>query len=184
MWSTSSSPFILWLFWRVIALIRQSLKLYLLHLNIDLVSHPVNSKEVVQIQPFLFPSKNWDISFLGRFLWSICPMWLNYCKFFWMWIFSIFARAAYLKDLLSSFSIHLFNGISIFVGHLISKKEEQCDNTPPADPHYLNHPNYSSLMVFLISSQGYFTFLYGHTTHNLNNREGGRKEEQTIRGLG
>ena len=35
-------------------------------------------------------------------------------------------------------------------------------------------------MVFLISGQGYFTFLYGYATHN---REDGRKEEQTV-GLG
>ena len=43
------------------------------------------------------------------------------------------------------------------------------DNTPLADPHYLNHPNYSwpldHLVVFLISGQGYFTFLYRPTTY-------------------
>ena len=39
-------------------------------------------------------------------------------------------------------------------------------------------------MVFLISGQGYFTFLYGHIKHNPHIQEGGRKEEETITGLG
>ena len=60
-----------------------------------------------------------------------------------------------------------------------------CENTPPADPHYLNFPNYSwpsgRLVVSLISGQGYFTFLYGHTKHNIHNREGGRKENKQSR---
>ena len=33
-------------------------------------------------------------------------------------------------------------------------------------------------MVSLISGQRYFTFLYGHTKHNIYNREGGRKENK------
>ena len=48
-----------------------------------------------------------------------------------------------------------------------------------ASPHYLNLLNHSwpsnHLVVSLISSQGYFTFLYKHTKHN---REGGRKENK------
>ena len=51
-----------------------------------------------------------------------------------------------------------------------------------ANPYYLNQPNCSwpleSSSVFLISGQGYFTFLYRYAKHN---RGGGRKEEQTIR---
>ena len=38
-----------------------------------------------------------------------------------------------------------------------------CNNPAPADPYYLNNPNYSRLLdplvVFLISGLGYFTFL-------------------------
>ena len=37
------------------------------------------------------------------------------------------------------------------------------------------------LMVSLISSQGHYTFLYGHTKHN---REGGRKEQTNKHGSG
>ena len=62
-----------------------------------------------------------------------------------------------------------------------------CDNTPPANPHYLNHPNYAwpsdCLVVSLIFGQAYFTFLYGHTKHNIHNREDGRKENNK-HGLG
>ena len=59
-----------------------------------------------------------------------------------------------------------------------------CDNTPLANPHYLKLLKYSwpsdHLVVSLISGQGYFTFLYRYTKHNIHNREGGRKEnEQT-----
>ena len=36
-------------------------------------------------------------------------------------------------------------------------------------------------MVSHISGQGYFTFLYGHTKHNIHNREGGRKENKQSR---
>ena len=50
-----------------------------------------------------------------------------------------------------------------------------CDNRPPADPHYLNLLNHSwpsdRLVVSLSSGQGYFTFLYGHTKHNIHNQE-------------
>ena len=49
-------------------------------------------------------------------------------------------------------------------------------------PHYLNLLNHSwpsdCLVVSHISSQGYFTFLYGHKKHNIHNREGGRKENK------
>ena len=52
-------------------------------------------------------------------------------------------------------------------------------------PHYLNHANYSwpsdRLVVSLISCQRYFTFLYGHTKHNIHNREGGGKENKQTR---
>ena len=63
-----------------------------------------------------------------------------------------------------------------------------CDNTPPADSHFLSFLNHSwlsdRLVVSLISGQGYFTFLYGHTKHNIHNREGERKKEQTNTDLG
>ena len=36
-------------------------------------------------------------------------------------------------------------------------------------------------MVSLISGQGYFTFLYGRTKHNIHNQEGGRKENKQTR---
>ena len=36
-------------------------------------------------------------------------------------------------------------------------------------------------MVSLISGQGYFPFLSGHTKHNIHNREGGRKENNQTR---
>ena len=54
----------------------------------------------------------------------------------------------------------------------------------PTDPHYLNNPNYSwpsvRFVVSLISGQGYFTFLYGYTKHNIHNPEwGGRENKQT-----
>ena len=56
------------------------------------------------------------------------------------------------------------------------------DNTLPADPHYLNFLNHSwlsdCLVISLISSQRYFTFLYRHTKHNIHNREGGRIENK------
>ena len=59
---------------------------------------------------------------------------------------------------------------------------------PQAGPHYLNllHHSWPSdrLVVSLTPGQGYFTFLYKHTKHNIHNREGGRKEEQTIMDLG
>ena len=62
-----------------------------------------------------------------------------------------------------------------------------CHNTPLADPHYLNHSINSwpldCLVVSLISGQGYFTFLYGRTEHNIHNREGGRKENKHGLGL-
>ena len=52
-------------------------------------------------------------------------------------------------------------------------------------PHYLKYTIYSWPLdrqeVSLISDQGYFTFIYGHTKHNW---EGRRKEEKTIMGLG
>ena len=57
-----------------------------------------------------------------------------------------------------------------------------CDNTPLADPHYLNLLSYSwpsdCLEVSLNSSQGYFTFLYRHIKHNIHNWEGGGKENK------
>ena len=55
-----------------------------------------------------------------------------------------------------------------------------------ADPHYLNFRKplmaikSDRLVVSLISDQGHYTFLYGHTKHN---QEGGRKET-TKHGLG
>ena len=45
----------------------------------------------------------------------------------------------------------------------------------------LNHSGSSDrLVVSLISGQGYFTLPYGHTKHNIHNREGGRKEQTWI----
>ena len=56
------------------------------------------------------------------------------------------------------------------------------DNTPPAGPHYLNLLNHTwpsdRQVVSLISGQGYFTFPYIHTKHNLH---GGRKENKLAR---
>ena len=50
-----------------------------------------------------------------------------------------------------------------------------------ADPHYLNLLNHSwpfdCLVVSLTSGQGYFTFLYGHTRHNIQTR--GWKKRRT-----
>ena len=49
-------------------------------------------------------------------------------------------------------------------------------------PHSLNLLNQSwpsyRRVVPLMSGQGYFTFLYGHTKHNIHNWEGGRKENK------
>ena len=60
-----------------------------------------------------------------------------------------------------------------------------CDTTPLAAPYYLNLLNQSwpsdRLVVSPISGQGYFTFLYGHTKHNIHNRERGRKENKQTR---
>ena len=57
------------------------------------------------------------------------------------------------------------------------KKNQLCNNTPLANPHYLNLINNSlpsgRLVVSLISDQGYFTFLYGHTKHKLQAQEEG-----------
>ena len=57
-----------------------------------------------------------------------------------------------------------------------------CHNILPADPHDLNFLNHSwpsdRQVVSLMSSQGYFTFPYGHTKHNIHNRESGRKEKK------
>ena len=36
-------------------------------------------------------------------------------------------------------------------------------------------------VVSLVSGQGYFTFLYGHTKHNIHKREGRRKENKQTR---
>ena len=62
------------------------------------------------------------------------------------------------------------------------------DNTTLGDPQYLNLLNHSwaldHVVVFLISGQGHFRFLNGHIKHNTHIREGGRKEEETITGLG
>ena len=60
-----------------------------------------------------------------------------------------------------------------------------CDNTPPADPHYLNQPNYSWPLE---SSSGFSNLRPGFfhislLTCKICNRGGRRKEEQTI-GLG
>ena len=56
--------------------------------------------------------------------------------------------------------------------------------TPTISTIQNTHGHQNCLVVFLISGQGYFTFLYQHTKHNIHNREGGRKEEQAITGLG
>ena len=60
-----------------------------------------------------------------------------------------------------------------------------CDNTLQADLHCLNLLNLSwpsdCLVVSLISGKEYFKFLYGHTKHNIHNREGGRKENKQTR---
>ena len=57
-----------------------------------------------------------------------------------------------------------------------------CGNTPLVGPHYLNLLNHSDrLVVSLISGQGYFTFLYQHTKHNIHNREVGRKRNKQTR---
>ena len=44
-----------------------------------------------------------------------------------------------------------------------------CDNAPPADPpistRQTTHGHQNRLVVFLISGQGYFTFLYQHTKY-------------------
>ena len=57
-----------------------------------------------------------------------------------------------------------------------------CHNILPADPHDLNFLNHSwpsdRQVVSLMSSQGYFTFPYGHTKHNIHKRESGRKEKK------
>ena len=48
---------------------------------------------------------------------------------------------------------------------------------PLTDPHYFNLLNTSwpsdHLVVSFIFGQEYFTFLYGHTKHNIHDREGG-----------
>ena len=58
------------------------------------------------------------------------------------------------------------------------QKTKSCNYTSPADPHYLNLPNNSrtleSSSVFLMSVQGYFTFLYQHTKYTTEVREKGR----------
>ena len=60
-----------------------------------------------------------------------------------------------------------------------------CDNTPPADPHYLNPLNYS----WPLESSSGFSHLWPGVFHiplqtQKDSREGGRKEEQTIMNLG
>ena len=56
-----------------------------------------------------------------------------------------------------------------------------CANTLPADPYYLNQPNYSwssdSSSDFSHLWPGVFHIFL--STHKIHNREGGRKEEQT-----
>ena len=57
----------------------------------------------------------------------------------------------------------------------VQYKLSWCDNTLPKPLLAIR----SGRLVFsLISDQGYFTFLYGHTKHNIHNREGGRKENK------
>ena len=61
-----------------------------------------------------------------------------------------------------------------------------CDNTPPADPHYLNQPNYSWPSE---SSSGFshlwpWVFHIPLPTHKIHNREGGRKRRTDNPGLG
>ena len=75
--------------------------------------------------------------------------------------------------------------------HLLKENSEKTfslfgDNTPLADPHYLNQPNYSWPLE---SSSGFshlwpVVFHIHLTTHKIHNRVGRRKEEQTIMGLG
>ena len=62
-----------------------------------------------------------------------------------------------------------------------------CNNTPTGRPLDLNLQNNSwpsdRLVVSLITGQKYFTFLYGHTRHNIHNREGEGKENKQTRTL-
>ena len=60
-----------------------------------------------------------------------------------------------------------------------------CDNTPPADPHYLNQPNYS----WPFESSSCFSHLrpgvcHPSLPHKLHNRGGGRKRRINNYGLG
>ena len=63
-----------------------------------------------------------------------------------------------------------------------------CDNTPAGRSHYLDLPNHpwpsDRLVVSLISGQGYFTFLYKHTKHNIHNRGGWKKRRTNNHRLG
>ena len=61
------------------------------------------------------------------------------------------------------------------------KEDDVCDNSPLADPHYLNLSWPSDRQVVsLISGQGYFIFLYRHTKHNIHNwKSGGKENKQT-----
>ena len=139
------------------------------------------------------------VSFQGwRFgeLWSTPPLPLSLCPF-WSGVvgpdsvLSMVQIEQTTKWLVQN-CVYVANLIPFnYVQKILSTKcvyRSYCDNTLHADPHYLNHPNYSwpldSLVFFLISDQGYFTFLYRHATCNIHNREGGRKEEQAITGLG
>ena len=63
--------------------------------------------------------------------------------------------------------------------HVTIYTDRLCQYPSPADPYYLNFLEHR-LMVSLISDQGHYTFLYGHTKHN---REGGRKEQTNKHGL-
>ena len=57
-------------------------------------------------------------------------------------------------------------------------------STPTISTSQTTHDHQNRHVVFLIPGLGYFTFLYGHTTHNIHNRESGTKEEQIITGFG
>ena len=107
--------------------------------------------------------------------------------FFFVCSFSDSSTTSILFPFWNHFRTLWFFSLFLQVYFFILVHSARCDNIPQADPHYFNHPNYSwpldRLLVFLISGQGYFTFLYGHPTHNIHNREGGRKEEQIITGL-
>ena len=106
--------------------------------------------------------------FARHFSWGICVLYI-----FGNWSISCYAHPLNLC------------GMSKEVFKSIFNRDTPVTIYPLADSHYLNLLNHSwpsdRLVVSLISGQGYFTFLYKYTRHNVHNQEVEEKKDKQAR---